>query len=209
LELLIATSNPHKVQEIKQVLEPCGIVTFSLDSLDGSFKEPIENASTFRGNAKIKAVGYAKATGRRCIADDSGLSVDALGGEPGVYSARFAGIGENREERDKANNELLLKKMKGVPKAKRSARFVCAMCVADPDGSIIVESTGLLEGFIATSPSGTNGFGYDSLLFIPEVNKTSAELEADEKNAISHRGEAVRHIASYFSIADHLVIDQN
>ena len=174
------------------------MVTLSLDSLNSFFTEPVEDASTFQGNARIKAIGYARATGLRCIADDSGLSVDALGGAPGIYSARFAGFGSNREERDKANNELLLKKMKDVPEDKRTARFVCAMCVADPDGSIIIESTGLLEGFITTSPSGNNGFGYDPLLFIPKANKTSAELTASEKNAISHRGEAIRHIASFF-----------
>ena len=127
---------------------------------DRSFEEPIENSDTFAGNAKLKAVGYAIATGRICVADDSGLSVDALDGKPGVMSARFAGSTGSRDERDAANNALLLELMHGVPDDNRSARFECAVCVADPNGTIIGESTGTFEGTIGRSPEGENGLNY-------------------------------------------------
>ena len=127
LRILLATSNDHKLQEVREILEPLGVLVDGLDSLDTTYTEPVEDADTFEGNAKLKAVGYAKATGIRCMADDSGLSVDALNGKPGVYSARFAGVGETRDERDKANNDLLLEMLVEVPANKRTARFVCAV----------------------------------------------------------------------------------
>jgi len=199
LRILLATSNDHKLQEVREILEPLGIPVDGLDSLDTTYTEPVEDADTFEGNAKLKAVGYAKATGIRCMADDSGLSVDALNGKPGVYSARFAGVGETRDERDKANNDLLLEMLVEVPANKRTARFVCAICVADPDGTILAESTGTFEGVIGFTPVGENGFGYDPLLFVPIANKTSAQMSPDEKNAQSHRGDAVRKITSLLS----------
>jgi XTP/dITP diphosphohydrolase len=199
LRILLATSNNHKLQEVREILEPLGVPVDGLDSLDTTYTEPIEDADTFEGNAKLKAVGYAKATGIRCMADDSGLSVDALNGKPGVYSARFAGVGETRDERDKANNDLLLEMLVEVPANKRTARFVCAICVADPDGTILAESTGTFEGVIGFTPVGENGFGYDPLLFVPIANKTSAQMSPDEKNAQSHRGDAVRKITSLLS----------
>ena len=199
LRILLATSNDHKLQEVREILEPLGVLVDGLDSLDTTYTEPVEDADTFEGNAKLKAVGYAKATGIRCMADDSGLSVDALNGKPGVYSARFAGVGETRDERDKANNDLLLEMLVEVPANKRTARFVCAICVADPDGTILAESTGTFEGVIGFTPVGENGFGYDPLLFVPIANKTSAQMSPDEKNAQSHRGDAVRKITSLLS----------
>ncbi len=199
LRILLATSNDHKLQEVREILEPLGVPVDGLDSLDTTYTEPVEDADTFEGNAKLKAVGYAKATGIRCMADDSGLSVDALNGKPGVYSARFAGVGETRDERDKANNDLLLEMLVEVPANKRTARFVCAICVADPDGTILAESTGTFEGVIGFTPVGENGFGYDPLLFVPIANKTSAQMSPDEKNAQSHRGDAVRKITSLLS----------
>ena len=195
MELLLASTNPHKLREVREILEPLGISVQGLDSLNESFPEPVEDSDTFSGNAKIKAVEYARVTGRRCIADDSGLVVDALGGKPGVLSARFSGLGSNSEERDAANNVLLLKLMKDVPANKRSARFVCAICIADPDGTIVTQTTGTFEGVIGTAPCGKNGFGYDPLLFVPEANKTSAQMTPEEKNERSHRGEAVRKFA--------------
>jgi XTP/dITP diphosphohydrolase len=173
-----------------------GLVVAGLSSLGGSFEEPVEDASTFAGNARLKAMGYAVATGHICIADDSGLSVDALDGRPGVLSARFAGLGGTRDERDAANNAMLLELMDCVPDDKRTARFECAVCVADPSGKIIAESNGIFEGIIARTPAGENGFGYDPLLYLPDVQKTSAQLSSQEKNARSHRGEAVLKIAS-------------
>jgi XTP/dITP diphosphohydrolase len=198
MQLLLATSNEHKLIEVGEILAPHGIEVVGLNSLDGSYEEPIEDADTFAGNARLKALAYAKATGKRCMADDSGLSVDVLGGRPGVYSARFAGVGTTREERDSANNALLLSKLQHTSESERSARFVCAMCVADPDGTVVGESEGTFEGMITLEPRGTNGFGYDPLLFVQDAQKTSAEMTSDEKNARSHRGEAVRNIIFCF-----------
>ena len=198
MQLLLATSNHHKLDEVRAIVEPLGVEVLGLDSLQQTFDEPIEDADTFEGNAKLKAVGYARTTGMRCMADDSGLVVDALDGRPGVYSARFAGIGETRTERDDANNKLLLQQLQDIPTDQRTARFVCAICVADPDGTIVGKSTGTFEGVIGTEPRGDNGFGYDPLLFVPDANKTSAEMTPEEKNNRSHRSEAVRTIISCF-----------
>jgi XTP/dITP diphosphohydrolase len=196
MRILLATSNDHKLTEVREILEPLGVEVDGLDSIEATYEEPIEDADTFEGNAKLKAVGYAKATGIRCMADDSGLSVDALDGRPGVYSARFAGKGDTREERDQENNALLMQQLQDVSANERTARFVCAICVADPDGTIIAESTGTFDGIIGFIPRGENGFGYDPLLFVPSANKTSAEMSPKEKNAQSHRGNAVRKISS-------------
>ena len=198
MNLLFATSNQHKLDEAREILGPLGIEVVGLDSLSNTFEEPVENADTFEGNARLKAIGYAQATGKRCMADDSGLVVDALNGEPGVRSARFAGVGNTRLERDAANNALLLERLQTVPRDKRSARFVCAICVADPDGTIVGESKGTFEGIIGSEPVGTNGFGYDPLLFVSGVNKSSAQMTSEEKNSKSHRGEAVRKIIKCF-----------
>ena len=205
MQLLLATSNIHKLEEVRAILEPLGVEVIGLDSMPEHHDEPVEDADTFEGNARLKAVGYAKSTGKRCMADDSGLVVDALGGRPGVYSARsaktarFAGIGETRQERDDANNTLLLEELKDVPASERTARFVCAICIADSNGTIVGESTGYFEGVIGEEPVGSNGFGYDPLLFVPSANKTSAEMSPEDKNARSHRGEAVRNIMPCFS----------
>ena len=196
MRVLLATSNSHKLKEVREILEPLGLVVDGLDSLGTSFDAPVEDAETFEANAKLKAVGYAKATGIRCMADDSGLEVDALDGRPGVYSARFAGKGDSREERDQENNTLLLHQMQSIPANERSARFACAICIADPDGTIVAESTGTFDGVIGFIPRGENGFGYDPLLYVPSANKTSAEMSAEEKNTLSHRATAVRKISS-------------
>lgn len=193
--ILIATSNPHKVEEIAAVLTPMGFAVESLADLEITIDEPVEDAPTFEGNARIKALYYARHTQQTCLADDSGLEVDALNGEPGVRSARYAGIGNSRPMRDGANNEKLLRALKDVPFESRSARFVCAMCVASPDGRILAESRGEFPGFIIDEPRGKNGFGYDPLLYLPDVKCTSAELSPADKNARSHRGQAVRAIA--------------
>jgi len=195
MEVLLASTNPHKLQEFREILEPLGVVVVDLGSLGETFEEPIEDAPTFVGNARLKAVGYAVTTGRVCIADDSGISVDALDGRPGVLSARFAGSVGTRDERDAANNVKLLALMKDIPDSKRTARFECAICVADPIGNIIAESKGTFEGLINKAPAGEHGFGYDPLLYLPDVQKTSAQLSAEEKNARSHRGQAVLKIA--------------
>ncbi len=190
--LLFATTNPHKVTEVRLALAPLGYDVRSLDSLASAPPEPVEDAETFRGNARLKATAYARATGLECLAEDSGLEVDALGGAPGVHSARYSGEGGPRTERDRANNEKLLRALDGVPPERRTARFVCAMCVARPDGTVVAESEGTYAGVIATAPRGANGFGYDPLLYLPDLGRTSGELSPTEKDARSHRGQATR-----------------
>lgn len=180
---------------MRAILAPLGVEVVDLSSLDQELSEPVEDADTFEGNARLKAVGYASATGLRCLAEDSGLEVDALGGAPGVHSARYANASGSRAEKDAANNEKLLRAIAPVPESDRSARFVCAMCVADPDGTVVAETRGTYEGRITDRPRGSNGFGYDPLLLLSDVGKTSAELPSDEKNARSHRGAAARLMA--------------
>jgi XTP/dITP diphosphohydrolase len=153
-----------------------------------------EDGATFAENARKKAAGYAKATGLWTIADDSGLMVDALGGLPGVKSARFSGEKEkNRTLLDHKNMRKVLTLLKDVPKEKRMARFVCCLCLASP-AKILAETQGELEGLVAEAPVGTGGFGYDPVFFVPELNKTVAQLTPEQKNAVSHRGDAVRKL---------------
>jgi XTP/dITP diphosphohydrolase len=194
MQVLFASSNPHKVAEVKAVLEPFGWEVMGLDAL-GELPEPTEDGDSFAANARIKAQGYARATGRFCLADDSGLVVDALGGAPGIHSARYAGAPGSRGARDRANNEKLLGELERVRAERRTARFVCALCLAGPDGTIVAETSGSCEGVIGDEPRGDNGFGYDPLLYLPDRGLTVAELSAEEKNARSHRGAAVRAMA--------------
>ncbi|MDX2116507.1 MAG: non-canonical purine NTP pyrophosphatase [Planctomycetota bacterium] len=198
MQLLVATSNPHKLAELRGVLGPLGITALSLTDVPGGpFPEPVEDGLTFFDNARIKARAYARLAQRVALADDSGLEVDALGGAPGVHSATYAGPEGARAQRDARNNAKLLNALQGIPHDRRTARFVCVMCAAAPDGSILAESRGTFEGVIGTPPDvprGTNGFGYDPLLILPEGN-TSAELTEEQKNARSHRGAAARAIA--------------
>lgn len=190
--ILFATSNPHKLEEVAAIFAGRGLTIIGLDALDALPPEPVEDGETFKANARIKALAYARATGRTCLADDSGLEVDALAGAPGVHSARYAGTGMTRAERDAANNARLLRRLRDVPPDRRTARFVCAMCLADPDGTIVAESRGTYDGVITDQPRGANGFGYDPLLYLPDAKCTSAELTPEAKNARSHRGEAAR-----------------
>ena len=197
--ILLATGNPHKLEEIRAVLTPIGIESEGFDVFVNPPEEPIEDGDTFEANARIKAHAYAQATGRICLADDSGLEVDALAGEPGVRSARWAGEGGSRAQRDAANNRLLVERIREVPPEARAARFVCAMCLVSPDGTVLAESRGEFPGEIIEVPRGENGFGYDPHLLLPEEGRTSAELAPEEKNARSHRGVAVRVIADEIS----------
>ena len=153
-----------------------------------------EDGVTFAENACKKAVGCAKATGLWTIADDSGLEIDALDGAPGIESARFSG--EKNADRtllDRKNIAKVLKLLKAVPAEKRTARFVCSLCLASPN-RILIETQGTLAGFIAEKEFGQNGFGYDPIFFIPNLKKTVAQLTPEQKNAISHRGCAIRKI---------------
>ena len=193
--ILLATSNEHKLDEVRQILCPLGFTVQGLDSTGLSIPAPVEDGTTFEENARIKAVTYARAAGRISLADDSGLEVDALGGAPGIHSARFSGVEGSRSERDSANNRKMVSMLRELSAEESPARFVCAMCLATPDGRILAETRGEFAGVIVTEPRGDNGFGYDPHLFIPELGLTSAELSSDDKNARSHRGDAVRQMA--------------
>ncbi|MSQ90106.1 MAG: RdgB/HAM1 family non-canonical purine NTP pyrophosphatase [Phycisphaerales bacterium] len=198
--IVVATGNPHKVIEIREILGEVGIEVLSLNEVaSGDLAEPQEDGSTFAENARLKAVGYARAIGRTVLADDSGLSVDALGGNPGIHSARWAGVGGTRAERDAANNAKLQRELAARPSASRGARFICAMCLAAADGSVIAETVGEFVGVIADSPRGANGFGYDPYFVVDASGRTSAELSPSEKNARSHRGCAARAMAGFLA----------
>jgi len=192
MKILVATTNPGKLSEISEMLD------FNIDweSLADfpDIKEIVEDGKTFAENARKKALGYAKQTGLWTLADDSGLVVDAIGGQPGVKSARFSG--EKKKDRkllDHKNMAKLLDLLKNVPKEKKTARFVCCLCLASPE-KVLIETTGKLEGVIAEKEAGSNGFGYDPVFFVPSLNKTVAQLASDEKNKISHRGNAVKKL---------------
>jgi len=197
MQLAVATTNPHKVTELHEILGPLGVELLGLDDLGVTVPEPAETAPTLEGNARIKAVTYARALGRACLADDSGLEVDALDGAPGVHSARYAGTGTTREERDRANREKLLAELERRGPVGRATRLVCVLCVAAPTGRVLFETRGTLEAVVAHAPRGEHGFGYDSLLYLPDVKKTLAELTPDELNARSHRGTAARTLHAW------------
>lgn len=188
-ELVIATNNEGKLREFRRLLEPMGVVVLSAkDVLERPF-DVDETGDTFAANAELKARALSKATGRAALADDSGLEVDALDGRPGVRSARFAG----EHATDSENNRLLLEQLESVPDIDRSARFRCAIALyLPPDVVVIVEAAS--EGVILREPRGTAGFGYDPLFFVPALGKSFAELAASEKDAISHRGRALRKL---------------
>ena len=197
--ILVATGNPGKIKELRAMLgsevEWVGLSDFA------DIGQVREDGSTFAENARKKAVGYAKATGLWTIADDSGLVVDALGGQPGVKSARFSGEKSQATDRtliDHRNIAKVLEMLKGVPKEKRTARFICCLCLASPEG-ILAETNGTLEGLIGNREMGTGGFGYDPIFFVPQLGKTVAQLAAEEKNAISHRGQAIRKLRPVLS----------
>ena len=191
-KILIATTNPGKFAEISAMLGT-GVQWVSLKDFP-DIPEVKEDGVTFAENARKKALGYAKQTGLWTLADDSGLMIDAIGGQPGVKSARFSGEKEtNRKLLDHKNMAKALKLMQGVPKEKRTARFVCCLCLASPE-KILIETQGELAGLIAEKEIGENGFGYDPIFFVPKLDKTVAQLATDEKNIISHRGDAIRKL---------------
>lgn len=180
--LVIATRNPGKVLEVAQILSDLPFEIVTLENYPDA-PDVEETGSTFAENAVLKAVEYAKFTGELTLADDSGLEVDALNGEPGVMSARYAPTTDER-------NQKVLDLMSNVPDDKRTARFRCVIAIAEPDGDVHT-CEGKVEGLIAREPRGDKGFGYDPIFYIPEFGKMFAELDADEKNAISHRGRAL------------------
>jgi XTP/dITP diphosphohydrolase len=183
-ELVLATRNKDKGRELAALLGDLGIVIKTLAEFPDA-PEVIEDGETCEANAVKKAVAIAHYTGLPAVADDTGLEVEALGGRPGVYAARYAGEDATYED----NWRKLLRELEGVPREKRRARFVTVAALAEPNGSVRT-ATGLLEGFIAEKPAGTEGFGYDPVFCVPELGKTLAELSPEEKNRISHRGRA-------------------
>jgi non-canonical purine NTP pyrophosphatase (RdgB/HAM1 family) len=192
MDLLIATTNPGKVKEFREMLSQGG-VWFSDLSVHRDLAAPEETGSTFRANACLKAAYYAGELNTWTAADDSGLVVDALGGSPGVHSARWAEM--NAAGRgDADNNALLLRQLSGVAEHRRTARFVCVLALSDPGGRIVLTARDTVEGRIIHAPRGENGFGYDPLFLIDQLGKTTAELAPEEKHAVSHRGKALRRL---------------
>jgi len=186
LEIVISSRNNGKKRELKSLLKGLAIRVLDLNDFPAAPKVK-ERGKTFEENASAKAIKIAKFTKRLALADDSGLEVEALGGRPGVYSARFAG----NNATDEANNRKLLKALAGVPKPKRKAKFICVIALADKD-KLAGLVRGEYRGRITFEPEGKNGFGYDPIFFSPKHNKTFAQLSPGEKNAVSHRGKALR-----------------
>ena len=188
-KLLVATHNQGKVVEFAEMLQDLAIEWLSLDDV-GVTQDVEETGSTFRENGVLKAKTYAAETGLLTLADDSGLEVDALGGAPGVYTARYGGAGLTAVQR----YQKLLADIKNIPDPQRTARFRCVIVLAGPDGTILGESEGVCEGRIAQVPVGDNGFGYDPVFYLPQFNQTMAQIPASQKHQISHRGLAVQAI---------------
>lgn len=186
MKLVIATGNRNKIVEIRDKFSKAEHLEILPLSQFENIPEIVEDADTFSGNAIKKARVIRDFTGLPVMADDSGLVIDALDGEPGVYSARYGG----GELDDSGRYLLVLEKMKGIPAEKRSARFVCSIAIAMPDGREFF-TEGVCEGRISEAPCGANGFGYDPIFHLPEYGKTMAEITLDEKNIISHRGKAL------------------
>lgn len=189
--LLVATGNPGKVGELTALLTGLGLRVIGLADLPAPVPEVEETGATFAANAQLKAETYHRLTGLLTLSDDSGLLVDALGGRPGVYSARYGGAGLTSAEQI----ALLLDELKDVPAAERTARFVC--CIALVGEGINELFEGQCEGRITFAPRGTGGFGYDPIFLAPELARTFAELTREEKAAISHRGRALRAAAAF------------
>ncbi|HEY5381184.1 MAG TPA: non-canonical purine NTP pyrophosphatase [Acidobacteriaceae bacterium] len=206
MTLYAATKNAGKLKEFAECARGAGIEVLALPGLP-DMPEPLEDAASFMGNAELKAVAYSRLTltsGRRGLlvfADDSGLEIDALGGQPGVRSARFADdvdFEPGQGSRDDRNNRLVLSLLQQTPETRegrstRAARFVCALALAR-DGAIILRAEGEVEGQIRPAPRGKDGFGYDPLFLVPALGRTMAELSPDEKWALSHRGNAFREL---------------
>ena len=186
MKLIIASNNAHKLKEMKEILSPFFDDVQSMREA-GIEHETVEDGATFMENAVKKARELAEISGQAAIADDSGICVDVLDGAPGIYSARFSGVHGD----DKANNRLLLEKLEGVEN--RSAHYTCAIALCWPDGRMLTAED-YLFGEIAHDEKGTGGFGYDPLFLLPERGVRTAELGPGEKNAISHRGKALRRL---------------
>ncbi len=185
-EIVFATQNPGKAREVAMMFADMDVCVKTLKEA-GIEAAIVENGSTFMENARIKAETIARHTDKIVLADDSGLVIDYLNGEPGIYSARYMGEDTSYD----IKNQNILERMKDAPEQLRSARFVCAMAAVMPDGEVI-ETEGVMEGIIGYEIAGENGFGYDPIFYLPEFKASSAEITPEEKNAVSHRGKALR-----------------
>lgn len=185
-KIIFATSNEGKMKEVRSILEDLGMEVLSMKEA-GIQVDVVEDGTTFEENAVIKATEIAKACGEIILADDSGLEIDFLNKEPGIYSARY--MGEDTSYAIK--NQNLIDRLEGVEDEKRTARFVCAIAAAFPDGTVEV-TRGTIEGRIGYEEKGVNGFGYDPIFYVPEYGCTTAELSLEQKNEASHRGKALR-----------------
>jgi XTP/dITP diphosphohydrolase len=191
-EILLATGNLKKAREMQEILgaeDLGGQVRWRLLSEFSGWPEAVEDGATFMANAELKAGHYARWSGLWTIADDSGLEVDALGGEPGVYSARYAGEPSD----DAANNALLIQRLANVPPERRTARFRCAVALSD-GRQTLARAEGTVEGRIIDTPLGVNGFGYDPHFWVEQAGMTTAQMSPERKHAISHRGQALRRL---------------
>ena len=197
MKVLIASKNQGKIREFKQMLADWPVSFAGLDEWP-DIEEPEETGDTFLENASLKAAYYAKETGMISLADDSGLAVDPLNGAPGVLSARYSG---NHGD-DAANNQLVLSQLANVPDERRTGRFLCALAVALPDGKIVATTEGSCEGLILREEKGAGGFGYDPLFWSPVLKKTLSEATSDEKNSVSHRGNALRALAKKWQVIE-------
>lgn len=198
-DLMLATGNPGKVRELRDLLALHLDLTSAALLTPRDWPAPLpdvaETGATFAENARLKAEALAAATGLPALADDSGLCVDALGGAPGLYSARWAGAGASDADR---NTKLLLA-LADVPPERRTAQFICAIALALPSGRTVL-AEGVCAGLILDTPCGADGFGYDPLFLLPAVGRTMAELTAEEKNRLSHRALAISRLSAHFSM---------
>lgn len=185
-EIVFATGNAGKAREVAMMFSDMDVCVKTLKEAD-IHADIIEDGKTFMENARIKAKTIARFTDKIVLADDSGLVIDYLNGEPGIYSARYMGEDTSYD----IKNANILKRMENVPTEERTARFICAMAAVMPDGEVI-EAEGVMEGIIGTKSAGTNGFGYDPIFYLPEYEASSAEITPEQKNEISHRGKALR-----------------
>lgn len=199
MELVVATGNAGKLKEIRRLLESYDVKVLGLDQFPDA-PDVVEDGETFSANAAKKAETIARLTGLPCLADDSGLSVSALDGRPGVHSARFSGENAN----DQSNNLKLLEEMASIPEGQRQAAFFCVMALSLPDQPTRFFE-GRVEGTILHEPQGDGGFGYDPLFWLPDFNCTMAEIPLDEKNRISHRGQALRQVVEFLSFIQNSV----
>lgn len=185
-KIIVATGNIGKMKEFRMILADLGLEILSMKEA-GVSVDIVEDGTTFAENAEIKARAVWQKTGDIVLADDSGLVVDYLGGEPGIYSARYLGEDTSYE----VKNRVIIDRLEGAKEEERTARFVCAIAAVLPDGSVL-HTESAVEGVIAHQPAGEGGFGYDPIFYLPEYGQTSAEIPAEKKNEISHRGKALR-----------------